>query len=290
MVTEEQWASIVEPVTRDTLLDTVIAQMSTVTTLCALLAAHRSADLVWIGEQVHGIMEKATFYNSDERKGEVSLARANLLSAYADANFRSGSLDAAAYDHELNRAFNDDFAPPPSSQALCDKADALMAFAASIYGATESQQIDSNDAFPLAKTVWKRLTQASSYLAAATKLPEVQNVTKIHLRRGDCELLRYRLSQNPILYEIARQSAATLLRNAQIYYRGAARAAEVDKSIDEILGGRIREAVVAHVDGNQSLLRNFAEDDKGRIMRVVEEMRDEHLLASDDLPQLSSFP
>lgn len=46
----ERWATIVEPVTVDTLLDTILAQLETLTTLASMIPADSTKGLVWIEE------------------------------------------------------------------------------------------------------------------------------------------------------------------------------------------------------------------------------------------------
>ena len=46
-VEEEQWAAILEPVTYDTLLDTLLAQLQCLTTFSSLLPSDPGRGLVW---------------------------------------------------------------------------------------------------------------------------------------------------------------------------------------------------------------------------------------------------
>ncbi|KAI0480160.1 hypothetical protein GGR56DRAFT_687109 [Xylariaceae sp. FL0804] len=137
----EQWVSIVEPVTASSLLDTVLAQMSTLTTLCSILSSALAPGQASSGSgglpfssspislpqieacyaELAGATLPALIVAADssssssspdetlvlapERLAEAALARAVLAAGLLELSFRAGAVDAAAYRRELDRAF-----------------------------------------------------------------------------------------------------------------------------------------------------------------------------------------
>lgn len=281
---EEQWVRIVEPITAGTLLDTMIAQIDTMTVMCGLIVLQDPSGLPWMEEYSSSLFEKFSSLTGDSsRSPEIFLSKANLQCAYADASFRVGNIDLPTYQRELNEAFNKDLDLSEVAQGLCDRADAFMSFVLSTHSALASASLGGHEVAQLNDLHWRYLTKALTDLTAATKLPDVLSLAKLHIRRGDCELMRYRLGEAPSSYPQASQNAVLLLKNAETYYRGAVKLAQVDKSQQEKSEALVKEAVVSSLHGvgtkNSELLRG----NKGRIQAVVEEMTDEGLLDSRHL-------
>jgi hypothetical protein len=215
---EERWATILEPITNDTLLDTCLAQLETLTLLCTLLSSPpRSQDsrpLTWIEEYSSSLLQTKipAYVSGTDRDEEAALTRANFLAALADANFRAQRMDAETYARALEDAFGA-LDLTGDAEGLSDKAEALLAFCSSI------RAFDSSGS-AMAEVCWKAYTTALDALTTASKIPAAENVAKIHLLRGDVELLRYQLGLESG-YAVAVMNAATLLKNAGTYYRGA---------------------------------------------------------------------
>ena len=281
---EEQWASIIEPITSDALLDTTIAQIETLTMICGLIISQDPAGLPWLEDYSRPLLQRATSLVEETDRGqEVSLSVANFKCAFADTAFRTGRLDLRSYQEELKFAFGTDVDPLSSVQWLCDRADAYITLTASI-GSTTQSASPKEDVLPQLNDVqWKYLTKALADLTAATKLPNVPNLAKIHLRRGDCELLRYCLGKAPSFYKQAIQNTTMLLRNAEIYYRGAAKFAKVEMAGPEEAEALNREAVVSSLNGDSGKLMTYMD----RIMKTIDEMRDEGLLMTEDIDCLA---
>ncbi|KFY43409.1 hypothetical protein V494_02008 [Pseudogymnoascus sp. VKM F-4513 (FW-928)] len=183
---EEQWASIVEPTTPDTLLDTILALLETLTVLATKLDPRGLAALE---EYTSTLLVKLPTYlaPSPARAPEVGLTRANLLSALAEAGFRAGTIDAATYERAITEAFSElDLAADP--KGLTDKADAMLSFAAAL----RTQPVEDGQQQQQIVARWGALTQAGSALGAAAKVPAAMNLARIHLARGDAEMLRFR--------------------------------------------------------------------------------------------------
>lgn len=283
------WATIVEPITKNTLLDTVIALLETLTAICSLVSTQTTAGLNWIEEYYCGtVREKFSVYSlptDAARNEEIALKTANFACALSDAGFRSGHLNPATYELELFNAFNQVPSLTSSPQALCDQADAELGFNASIQ-ALLPVLLDSDSEHSLAQLNglrWTHITRALDALTAASKLPDVQNLPRIHLRRGDCELFRHRLSEASArgqAYDTALKSAKTLVKNAETYFRGASALARHEGAVDEEREAAVKEAVTWALmgQGGDRLAGLWRKDSKG-VGEVVQEMLDEDLLS-----------
>ena len=286
---EEVWASVEEPVTQGALLDTTIAQLDTLTAICTLGSSHTG--LAWVEEYYRTTLKDrvASYVDGSTRYHEATLAQAKLTCALSDEAFRGGRLDLPTYEKELNAAFtsqNLDLSNDPPS--LCDKADAELAFNASVQAAVHQAQI--TELSQLSSICWKHITKALDSLTAASKLPDAQNLPRIHLRRGDCELLRLYLGEAPLKYDLAIKSAPTLLKNAEIYFRGAANLAKRDVSAEEEQNeAEVKQSIVAGLIGDAEKFSLLVKSQRDLVESIAKEMRDEGLLGEDSLQRIESM-
>ena len=283
---DEQWAAVLEPVTKDALVDTALAQVETLTAICALVSSQGLNDLAWVDEYYRNILrDRITLYlGSTERRNEAALMNAKFICALLDASFRSGQLEISTYERELAAAFNQDVNLSNDPHGLCDEADAEIAFIISVQlSLQENVRAQSQDPPQINHLSWKHLTKALNNLAVASKLPDVQNLSRVHLRRGDCELLRYRLAQAPASYDVAIKSAATLIKNAEVYYRGSARLARHEGSADEEREASVKEVVAASIACNTAKLAGLASNQRMAALEVIEDMRDDGLLSDESV-------
>ena len=288
---DERWTMILEPVTKGTLVDTALAQMETLTAVCALVSSPGLHDLAWIDEYYCNILRDriALYVDGSERQQEAALTNAKFVSALLDASFRSGQLDIFTYERELAAAFSQDIDLSNDPHGLCDKADTEISFVTSVQvSLQENLRAQSQDLLQLNLLTWKHLTVALDNLAAAIKLPDVQNLPRIHLRRGDCELLRYRLGQAPANYDVAIKSAATLIKNAEIYYRGSAKLARNEGTVDEEREASVKELVAARIAGKAGKFTELTSDQRMALHGIIEDMRDEGLLSDESIALLGS--
>ena len=285
---EEVWAAIEEPITTDTLLDTTIAQLDTLTKICSLGSSHTRNDLAWIEEYYRTELQgKIDSYNNENnRKHEVALSKANFISSISDAAFRGEKLDRLTYEQELNAAFShDDLDLNKDPQALCDKADAHLSFNTSVQNTMQQAQAD--EFAQTGSICWKHITKALDSLTAASKLPDAQNLPRIHLRRGDCELLRLHLGETPLHYDLAIKSASTLLKNAEVYFRGAAALAKSNEDAeDELKEAEVKEAIVMALADDPHRLSLLIKLHRDAVGAIVEEMKDEGLLGDEAVQKL----
>ena len=282
---EEVWTSIEEPITQDTLLDTAIAQLYTLTALCSLHASQSPSSLAWIEEYYRTILEaKVSLYSSGSgHQHEAILTKAKFTCAISDAAFQSGRLDLPTYERELASSFSSsELSLATDSQGLYDRASAELTFVTSVQASfIAAQPVELNE---VAIICWKHITKALENFTAASKISNAHNVPHIHLRRGDCELLRSRLGGAPCHYDLAVKSMPTLLKNAEAFYRGAsnlAKRSRVDE--EEQRDAEIKEAVIAALNGDSQKLMAAVRTQRDYVEATVEEMGDDNLLSEESL-------
>lgn len=286
---EDNWASIVEPVTTDTIVDNIVAQLETLTAICSLLGTQGHSVPDWV-EQCYNNIHQAKVVDHSENGNEVALAAVKFKCAFFDTRFRSGNLDIQVYERELSNAFQQDLDILNNPQGLCDRADAELALNASLQASTNgSQQSPLPDFARLNNTRWKHITKALDCLTTASKLPQTQNLSRIQLRRGDCELLRLRLGQAPYYYDLAVQSTSSLTRNAEIYYRAAAAVAKMEDTSDEEREASIKEAIVMSLTKSAQQFKSLLAVSQTAIRETVEEMEEEGLLSGEAIDSINGL-
>ena len=285
--TEEQWATIVEPTTKDTLFDTCLAQIQTLATLVPLSTPTPSTFEI-LQNVATSLFSKASSYTqSSVQQTSISLARFNLLATLSDLQYRSSLLSPSDYLNSITTIFSEDanLSATPSAPALCDLADVLIAFNASLattdlYASIPfSAEHSPSVLLPLR---WKALSSALSSLASADALPSATgNRSAINARRAEVELLRIRLEEGPSPYGQAWASRDTMLHNAQTYYKGARKIAGIEGDLDAEQQLGLRWAVVLGMKtgdwtGVEGELGNGIR--KEDLEAILEEMRDEGLI------------
>ena len=283
-VEEEVWASIEEPVTYDSLIDTLMAQLGTLTTIMSV--ARNSVNFGWIEEYYCEMLRSRVelLSKSSERLEEISLVKAKFWTALAEAKFHHQNIGLLDYEHELNTAFHGVFDLRCNEQGLIDRADAEITFCSSILGS--DRNISGSEVLQLSSIRWRHLTKALEDLTAASKLPQADSLARIHLRRGDCELMRYGLGKGPYAHELAAKSSITLMRNAEIYYRGAAKIGLNTGATAEEREASVKEAVVAKLCGNPEKYTSLLGENRELTLEIVADMQDDHLLSNLDLEKL----
>ncbi len=273
-VEDGQWASVLEPVTKDTLIDTAIAQLETLTLVCEFLVSDPGSGLAWVEENIHDLENKIRVYvEGTNRELEVAVARANLICALADTIFHAGRIDLFTYDAELNRAFGTHLDLSQHPHFLCDHAEALITLTTSVLHSLSLETGCAEDEKQSISTLlWQRLTTASLLLTSASKLPSAQNLANINIARGDVELRRLRLGAAPFDHAVARRNGATLVKNAETYYRGAVALAKNDVSADEEWKATVRLAIASAMAGEERKLAELKGRGRQDILTTVEEM------------------
>ena len=292
---EETWATILEPVTTSSLLDTTIAQTETLIAICNLESSRASQGwpLAWIEEYHQNSLQSklSAFASTTNRQDEVNLAEAKFRCALADAAFRSSRIDLPTYLREVQESFQGlDMSSNP--QGLCDRADAELALNASIRQGSLPDPETSAEMDEFNKTSWKHITTALNSLTAASKLAGAQNLARIHLRRGDCELLRLALGEQPTRYNLAIKSTAVLLANAGLYYRMASRQASSEgaEAKEEGEEAYVKELIISMLADNGE---NFKGTSSGLtqvdVQEMVAEMQEEGILGKEGAAKVIGF-
>lgn len=286
---QEQWAAVIEPVTKNTLVETAVAQLETLTTLCNLLTFDPGNNgLAWVEEYSSDLLRtKIPAYVEDsDRHYEATLARAKFVSALTEVLYRSGRIDIETYQRELSGVFGPDLNLSGDPAGLCSKAEALINFNSAI---AETPRSYDDRAFSRSLSLrWQSLSSGLDALTAASKLPNAENLPKIHLARGDAELYRWRLGSDPWDYKMARDNATLLLRNAQTYYRGAAALARRDGAREEERDGSCKEAIAAALSGERGKLEQIRSGAEKDLLAVAEDMMEDGLVAPADMQAVLS--
>lgn len=293
---EEQWASIVEPVTAQTLLDTICALLETLSTTCSILAPSNPSVLTTTSTIADNLLSsKLPLYLEDTAAAthaEVWLTIAHFRTSHLEASYRTNLIDISTYISTLTSIYaNTSFAPstlPQTSAYLTSHADALIAF----NGALSDTITTTSDA-SISSARWTALTQALTLLTSASKAPDATNVPEIHIGRGDVELLRLQttFASAPGLSESLAndKTRATLLKNAETYYRGAinvARASVMYSQAPVVGVARVKRAVVEGLMGGEAgtlreLLRGPDAVGVEMVKEVVGDMEEEGLLTGE---------
>ena len=292
---EEIWATVLEPVTPSSLLDTTISQIETLTVICTLESSSASQGwpLAWVEEYYQNLLANklSAFATTSQRLDEARLAEAKFRCALADTAFRSSRIDMPTYLREVRDSFQGlNMSNDP--QGLCDIADAELAFSASVRQGSLPDSENSDDMNELSKTCWKTITSALDNLTAASKLSGAQNLARIHLRRGDCELLRLSLGDTPTQFDLAIKSAVVLLGNAGLYYRMAGRQAS-SGGLDSKEEGReayVKELIVSLLASNEEdFKQNWSDLTQTDVQETAAEMHEEDILGEEGFGRVIGF-
>ena len=155
-------------------------------------------------------------------------------------------------------------------EGLVNKAEALISFNSSARTNPPMSPQEVDESLPAR---WKALSTALDCLTAASKLPTASNLAKIHILRGDAELLRYQLGQEQPAYDVATKNSQVLCKNAEKFYRGASALCE-DK--EERLEASVKEALAKAFGGDVGRIGEFAQQQASR--SVLEASIDEGLV------------
>ncbi|KAF5873492.1 uncharacterized protein Bfra_004953 [Botrytis fragariae] len=277
---DDRWASIVEPVTLETLLDTVVAQLQTLAILCGLVNVDAGRGLAWIEEYSMTLLgQKLQTYleGTVDRQQEAGLAKSNFIAALADANFRFQRIDIGTYERTLNDAYAS-LSLDDHPEGLCDKAEAFISYNSSLrlnHEAAQSPEVSASR--------WKVLTAALDNLTKASKLPSAENLPKIHILRGDVDLLRFQLGQPPSNYEVSFKNGAVLTKNAEKFYRGAGNFAKVEGLRKELEEAEVKEALAMSLYGEQDKLLRCVKLQPEVVRNVLEDAIDDGLVSYESL-------
>jgi hypothetical protein len=225
---EDQWFSVVEPVTKNTLIDTILAQLGTLTTLCSVLSSSEvsgpGSSLAWIEEYSSKLIQTklpALLGDADSEKlQEVALARANFVSELLKAGYLLNSLDPDTYKRERDEEFRKpELDLERNFSALTANANSLIAFNTALADGNPSYAISH------AASRWSALSAAIANMASAAKLSDLlpENIAETHFVRGNCSLLQFQMGLPPLSHIPAVTNRKQLLKNADTFYRNASK-------------------------------------------------------------------
>lgn len=237
---EEQWVSIEEPVTATTLLDTIIARLEALSTLCSIL----SSSLASSPESAHGFKTTMSWINSyslnlmtqilptlidenrpliEPRLSDVMLPRAIFMSNYLELSFRLSTINVEKYKEELDAAFAQPGLDATSEEVLLTSARALLSFNSALADMASISAPDATTLSSHAALRWKILVEAQTRLSSVASIPDTDKhtVATTHSLRGDISLLLQILAYPPAAHAQARSTTPQLLKHAEVYYRNA---------------------------------------------------------------------
>ena len=279
MEQEEQWASIVEPVTHETLVDTIVAQLEVLTLVCGL-TNNDSRMLSFIEEYASPLLTLKLPTYAKELSPEIntasSITAATFISAVSDANFQSQRTDASTYWETLQKTWNlIDLTKTP--EGLVSAAEALLSF---------NTAVARNSNIPppsVLSTRWKALSPAQDYLLKASTLPDVDKLAKIYLLRGDVDILRFQLGTGEAPLEIAKKSQTVLVKNAEKFYRGAKKLAAADE-VELVMEAGVKEGLAKAFGGDEGALRGVVKEVGEKVARgLLVECWEEGLVGREEL-------
>ncbi|KAI1136308.1 hypothetical protein F5Y05DRAFT_415496 [Hypoxylon sp. FL0543] len=230
-----EWFNVIEPVTRDTLIDTVLAQLGTLTTLCSIMSSSPGAapehTFPWVEELSTSLFEKVQTISRDQsdRLQEIALARANLVSALLEAGYKSGKIDVETYKRERDAAFSTaELQLERSVDGLIANARSLLAFNSAL------TDVNNGDAESQSTLRWNVLTASIANLKSASAILGISHddLATTHLLRGDASLYLCAMAFPPTLHQTAVNTAAQNAKNAEVYYRNASKLSQDQEEKD----------------------------------------------------------
>ncbi|XXH03249.1 Plasma membrane low glucose sensor [Hypoxylon texense] len=281
---EDEWFNVVEPVTHDTLIDTVIAQLGTLTTFCSILSSSPKAapahTLSWVEELSASLLQKAQTFSADhpERLQEIALAKGNLVSMMLEAAYRSGRIDVESYKRERDAAFAvAELQLERSSDGLIANARSLLALNSALADA------ENGDAQSYSTLRWNVLTASIANLKSASAIQGIsqEDLATTHLLRGDASLYLCAMAFPPTSHQTAKDTVAQNAKNAAVYYRNASRLSQDQEEKDV---SSIKSAVAQYLEtysqgqGDLGLIFNASPRDQEWTAQQLEDMVAEKLV------------
>ena len=271
---ESQWASVVEPITTSTLLDTCIAHAGAITNVLSILDSDPAA-VQKIEAHSNALLEKASVYATESgQQLYYRHARFSLLAALADFAYRSSVISSSTYAETLTSAWASCPFLALNGPALCDHAEALLEF---------NNTLSSSGDADVPSLRWSALSTALSSLATANIKPGKASRGKINMLRGDIELHRAAMGAPPTFYEQAIKNRDTLLKNAYTYYDGARKISIEEDDSETRFQMTAKLIVIARlkgeeVEGTDDGLSKLSKEHRDMFDKVVMDMRAEGLL------------
>ncbi|KAK6536978.1 hypothetical protein TWF281_001183 [Arthrobotrys megalospora] len=260
-----QWASIVEPTTKLSILDTALAMLEVQTSILTLstpstattifsqpyleqITTHAATILDNYILPISGSLHEDVSLNLEpieiaEREVEATLSRANFLTALVETKYHLGLNTIETWEADIKAAFDPFtlYTPPDDGKQATEERKGIIDLATSWMALC-----DRSTAYTTLSTTilpfqpqrsWKLANLASQDLSSATKLSPEKEKPGVYLARGNLEMVR---SKIPV--EAAEKAVGVLRKNAGVYYRGVV-AASGSSLIGAVDGVKVKEAV-----------------------------------------------
>jgi hypothetical protein len=311
------WATVEEPLTPESILETCTAQLNTLTTLLGLYIP--ATDLSSIEKRAQDGLDTATTKipallelidaspattaveepkagptlsigstsaveeASTTPKDDAILAAANFQASIAEVQYRSGRTSSTEYAEAVERTFSSLTAKTTTPDLTITNiqsayADALMDLASAL-AATD---IDIQ---------WTALTQTQNILTQLSSVPytsmlAASRLADVFLARGDTDLFRFRLSLLESAKPAWAKSRPTLVANAGVFYRGGRTYAE-KAGVAGVRATADSKAIVAEILKEVAIGSGVVKDNwKGRgedVARVLEQMVEEGIVGRENV-------
>ena len=245
------WAAVIEPVTALTLLDTAIAQLYTLRTLCevcTLMIGSPTVDGTELSKFAAEIEARsgvimgtkilkyiglaATDTRADEaRVLEATLAMAVFSASLLEYSFRRSSINLANYIDRLETSFafttelmewSADGGDPEFDvvAAMVARAQAIQTMAITVFDLSSADLPKTSTTGKISTTLWSTLSSSITSLTNLAKRPsntgDEGETIQTHL--AETTLLLRRLAAGPFDNLIAQKNEQALLRNAMTHY------------------------------------------------------------------------
>ncbi|RKF80930.1 hypothetical protein GcM1_188017 [Golovinomyces cichoracearum] len=268
----DRWATVIEPVTSDTLLDTILASLETLSTFCQLISPKNPNEIHKAQEYAEYLNSKLEIYLTNRtRFTEARVTQSSLTCALANAQFHFSLIDIATYSRIIQDAYKDiDLSSNP--KGLCDFAESLVLYN-SVLRFEQSGSTREN-----LGVRWEVLTKALDKLSSASKLPSAENVEKIHLARGNVELLRYQLGQSEHPLAVAKENARVLLKNAAKYFRGSSAIAKSNGMVEIEFEANLKELLTSALVSDEKRLWQYEQTRHQQASSIIRDAVDEGLI------------
>lgn len=250
---DERWATVIEPVTSDTLLDTILASLETLSTFCQLISPKNPNEIHKAQEYAEYLNSKLEIYLTNRtRFTEARVTQSSLTCALANAQFHFSLIDIATYSRLIDDAYKDiDLSSNP--KGLCDFAESLV-----LYNSVLRKALDK--------------------LSSASKLPNAENVEKIHLARGNVELLRFQLGQSEHPLAVAKENGQVLLKNAGKYFRGSSAIAKSNGTVEIEFEANLKELLTSALVSDEKRLWQYEHTRHQKASSIFRDAVDEGLI------------
>ena len=223
-----------------------------------------------------------------ERIIEATVALASFLVALACARFRILLTSVDDVENEFGNAISEvenlsDFSR--NEKLLCMAAEAHVDFSATIEDRMlHEPQISEETVTSISKIQWRHVSKALEEYTAASNLPRVSGLASIHISRGDCEMLRARLAEEPFKYDLAKTNLGIIMKNATIFYGAArkvlSRELSTPERAEEDLEAEVKLDFVATMqDIDNRRFEAFVHSQWQAAQQTLEDMKEQRLIS-----------